>query len=497
MKRRNTMTAAVFLLAVAAGFLLLATSFFGGEGKLEALLKAFVQNRDVMAFVDGAESAVNGDLDRDHLFIQLYGGVQRLSGLEALLKAFVQNRDVMAFVDGAESAVNGDLDRDHLFIQLYGGVQRLSGRRVVEDAVGENTVVRLSTGGLNFVDLQAAPGVGPQVAENAAATAAFSQDLEALGIPYLYVNAPQKLQRGEALLPTGVEEYGNESADAFLAELERRGTDYVDLRPLFEENGIYSNWFFRTDHHWKPEAAFFAWQALTDELEERYGLDADPALTDPANWDTRVLEHFFLGSQGKRVGSLYAGADDITLYTPKFDSELTYSCPAYGFTRTGPFETSVCFPERVAQQDWFNGNPYTYYAGGDYPELTYSCPAYGFTRTGPFETSVCFPERVAQQDWFNGNPYTYYAGGDYPIATITNHKNPDGPRVVLLRDSFACALTPFLALSCSELTTIDLRYFEGDLLDTIAGLEPDIALTLYTASTTRLDNLFQYEHTEE
>ena len=72
-----------------------------------------------------------------------------------------------------------------------------------------------------------------------------------------------------------------------------------------------------------------------------------------------------------------------------------------------------------------------------------------------------------------------------------------GPRVVLLRDSFACALTPFLALSCSELTTIDLRYFEGDLLDTIAGLEPDIALTLYTASTTRLDNLFQYEHTEE
>ena len=118
-------------------------------------------------------------------------------------------------------------------------------------------------------------GVGPQVAENAAATAAFSQDLEALGIPYLYVNAPQKLgQEGvgalvavllhpgrEQRLPTlellwgvhvEVEDYGNESADAFLEELERQGTDYVDLRPLFEENGIYSNWFFRTDPHWKP-----------------------------------------------------------------------------------------------------------------------------------------------------------------------------------------------------------------------------------------------------
>ena len=248
MKRRNTMTAAVFLLAVAAGFLLLATSFFGGEGKFEALLKTFLRERDVMAFVDGAETAVNGDLDRDHLFIQLYGGVQRLSG-----------------------------------------------RRVVEDAVGENTVVRLSTGGLNFVDLQAAPGVGPQVARTPPRHCLPSA--WRLGIPYLYVNAPQKLQRGEALLPTGVEEYGNESADAFLEELERQGTDYVDLRPLFEENGIYSNWFFRTDHHWKPEAAFFAWQALTDELEERYGLAADPALTDRGLRIPRCQRHFFLGSQ--------------------------------------------------------------------------------------------------------------------------------------------------------------------------------------------------------
>ena len=398
MKRRNTMTAAVFLLAVAAGFLLLATSFFGGEGKFEALLKTFLRERDVMAFVDGAETAVNGDLDRDHLFIQLYGGVQRLSG-----------------------------------------------RRVVEDAVGENTVVRLSTGGLNFVDLQAAPGVGPQVAENAAATAAFAQCLEALGIPYLYVNAPQKLQRGEALLPTGVEEYGNESADAFLEELERQGTDYVDLRPLFEENGIYSNWFFRTDHHWKPEAAFFAWQALTDELEERYGLAADPALTDPANWDTRVLEHFFLGSQGKRVGSLYAGVDDIELWVPTFHTNFTYSIPIYDMERTGPFEESLLFPERVEERDYFGGNP-----------------------------------------------YTLYAGGDYPMGRIYNEVHPEGKRILLLRDSYACALTPFLALSCGELITIDLRYFHDDLLSYVDWLEPDVVLVMYTAGSLALDPLFDF-----
>ena len=402
MRRRNTITAVVFLLAVAAGFVLLATSFFGGEGKFEALLKTFVRDRDVMAFVDGAETAVNQDLDRDHLFIQLYGGVQRLSG-----------------------------------------------RRIVEDAVSENTVVKLSNGALNFVNLQADSQAGDAVERNAAATAAFAQELQLLDIPYLYLAAPQKIQRNVQMLPEPLAESGNASADAFLAELDRQGTDYVDLRPLFENNGIYSSWFFKTDHHWKPEAAFFAWQELAGVLEDRYGFRTDPALTSPASWSTQVLEDFFLGSQGKRVGSLYAGVDDITLYTPKFDTNLTYACPAYGFTRTGPFNQSVCFPERVEEQDWFNGNP-----------------------------------------------YTYYAGGDYPLATITNHNNPDGPRIVMLRDSFACALTPFLALSCSELVTIDLRYFEGDLLDTIGSYDPDLVLTLYTASTTGLENMFQFDKTE-
>ena len=71
---------ALSLLLTAAGLVLLATSFFGGEGKLETLLKSTLRTRDVSAFLEGAESAANSDLDRDHLFIQLYGGVQMLSG---------------------------------------------------------------------------------------------------------------------------------------------------------------------------------------------------------------------------------------------------------------------------------------------------------------------------------------------------------------------------------------------------------------------------------
>ncbi len=403
MKRRNTITALLFLLLTAAGLTLVLTAFVGGEGKLEGLLKSAVRERDPGAVLSEAESAVNSDLDRDNLFIQLYGGVQRLSG-----------------------------------------------RRVIQDMVAGNTVAKLSTGALNFVNLGTAGQVDQEaVGRRAQATAELAAKLEVRGIHYLYIAAPQKIQRGAELLPRGLEESGNATCDAYLAELDRLGVDYLDLRPVFESNGIYSNWFFRTDHHWKPEAAFFAWQYLSGELDLRYGYETPSILTNPNNWSTRVLDDFFLGSQGKRVGSLYAGVDDFTIYTPKFDTNLTYT------NSDGSFD-----------------------------------------RSGPFAQSVCFPERVEERDWFNGNPYTYYSGGDYAMATMVNHNNPKGPKVVLLRESFSCALAPFLALSCSELTTIDLRYFSGDLMDTIRELEPDLVLTLYTASSTGLDNMFNFDTTE-
>ena len=403
MKRRDTITALLFLLLTAVGLVLVATSFLGGEGKLETLLKTTVRERDPMVLLEGAESAVNSDLDRDHLFIQLYGGVQNLSG-----------------------------------------------RRVIQDMVAGNTVAKLSTGALNFVNLGAAAQPDQAAVDaRAEATAEFAGALEELGVPYLYVAAPQKIQRGGDTLPKGLEENGNATCDAYLEGLDRLGVDYIDLRPLFESNGIYSNWFFYTDHHWKPEAAFFAWQYLAGELDVRYGIETPSILTDPNNWQTTVLEDFFLGSQGKRVGSLYAGVDDFTIYTPKFDTNLTY----------------------VNSDGSFN-------------------------RSGPFEQSVCFPERVAEKDWFNGNPYNYYSGGDYGMATMINHNNPDGPKVVLLRESFSCTMAPFLSLSCSELTTIDLRHFTGDLMETMEELEPDLVLTLYTASTAGLDNMFEFSKTE-
>lgn len=353
---------------------------------------------------------------------------------------------VTAFLGEAEGDLNSDLDRSHGFIQLYGGVQRLLGRRVLSDVDKANTVVRLSNGSLQFVDMTL-DGPKDTVEGNAQATVALRDALAESDIPFLYVMAPQKIGPGmeEELLPTGISDYGNGYADAFLSTLHGSDVDTVDLRDVLAQKGSWTDWFFRTDHHWKPEAAFFCYQSLVGTLET-YGIYTDPRYTDEANWEKTIYEDYFLGSQGKRVGSLYAGTDDFTAYTPKFSTDMTYTCDFYNIHRSGTMEQSVLFPERL-------------------------------------ET----------RDWFNGNPYTYYAGGDYPLATVENRQNPDGKSILLLRESYSCAITPFLALSCSTLNTIDLRYFSGDLLDTIRDLHPDLVVMLYSTTSTANETLFAFQ----
>lgn len=397
MKWKQSVAAVLFLLGLAAGLLGLAAANLGEGGQVRAMLAGLPEGKWAK---------------------------------------------VQAVLADSEKAVSGDLDSGHNFIQLYGLFQRLTGRRVLNDMDPSLTVVKLSNGQLQFVDLTEE---GPlDVSGNSANTIRLRDALAELDIPLLYAQAPQKVGGGRALMPYGVEEYGNYYADTFLEQITAAGVDALDLRPAFGTGERFSAYFFNTDHHWKPEGAFLAWQQIARRLGEM-GWDIDETYTDSDSFEKITYEDYFLGSQGKRTGTLYGGVDDIDLWKPRFETDFTYVAPA-------------------AEVD----------------------------RSGPFEKSLLFPERVAERDYFNGNPYTLYAGGDYLYSHITNHSNPDGPRVLLIRESFACALTPFLALGCSELSTVDLRYFDGDLMKLAEQESPDLVLIMYGASTTRLPAMFSF-----
>lgn len=353
---------------------------------------------------------------------------------------------VAAKTAGAEAAVTQALERDHSLIELFGAFQDFSDRTVVEDAVqSQYTVVKLADGSLSFVG-QGDPDPSVQASE----LKRLQTALEERDVGFLYLQAPSKLEEENDRLPYGVEDNSNACADRLLAALEEAGVDSLDLRQtLRQAGGAWGDWFYQTDHHWTQEAAFTCFRALAEKLGDyqqvrRVGLGTKrrsisiPArYTDPGSYDKETLSRFFLGSQGKRVGAAYAGADDFVLWTPKFPTLLHYAGAS----------------------------------GGD--------------RYGDMEETVLFPQRVEKKDFYDGNPYTYYAGGDYPFAQITNYYEPGGPRIMLIRDSYACAITPYLALSCSYLATVDPRTFSGNLLSYIDWVKPDVVVVLYSSGMVR------------
>jgi len=353
------------------------------------------------------------------------------------------------FTRNAEAQLNALLDRDHGFIELYGLSQRLMLRQVVEDQVEPKyTVVRLDGDVLTFAQLE------PERVDMTVRAREMTQFAQRVRrrfrIPVLYVQAPSKLDM--APLPEGIVNYADEEADQFLSLLNESGSiDTLDLRTVFRARAqqnpeALGKLFFHTDHHWTPAGAFLGFQTLCGYLEEHYGFSVDAAVTDPLSYDKYMFDAVFLGSQGKRVGSLYAGVDGIEIWSPDFETDFTYTV---------------------------SGN----------------------VRTGPFAASLLYPEMLASKGLYDTNPYVLYSGGDHFLGQAVNEALPDGKRILIFRDSFGCALTPFLALAAGEVDAMDPRAFNGDweeMMKYIKWLDPDMLIVMNTTSSLSVDALYPY-----
>ena len=363
--------------------------------------------------------------------------------LDAWQKSNPEQTDLLtkaAFAaDRAEGALNTALDRDHYFIELYGAVQKYTGQRFVEDNYSYS-VIRMDNGALTF------GSVGQEyvdVSHNAAATVDFAAALGERGIPFTAVITPYKTPRDREVVPAALRNYHNEQADQFLAFLAQEGVHTVDLRDGMGDD--LTNYFYHTDHHWNADGAFLGNRLMTAALAEKYGFLPFEQGLQEGQFARQTYEALFLGSQGKRVGTKFAGVDDFVVYSPEFPTELTYQVSDAAVPRTGTLNTALYFQEYLAP------------------------------------------------DYYNGNPYVTFAGGDLAKATAINHLNPDGPTVVMIRDSFGCAITPFFALQCGKLVTIDLRAFgERDLMEEIAGIDPDFVVLLYNPGTVSSDAMFAF-----
>jgi hypothetical protein len=258
------------------------------------------------------------------------------------------------------------------------------------------------------------------------------------GAEFLYVFAPEKEQW--AVLPDDVNNYSAENHDALISALDKAGINTLDLsEEMKKETKTPEDLYFITDHHWTTQTGFWAHTKICERLNEQFGFSYDKKLTDIDNYEQRIYKDWFLGSLGKKIGRFFTplGIDDLNLIVPDFPTDFTVSIPADNETRNGTFEEAILEPSQLEKKDYYNLIPYD---------------VYGF---------------------------------NHREKNIYNHSAPNDVKILVVSDSYAISVNPFLSLNSKELHIADVRNYEwfvGDKLNLneyIPKIKPDYVIIIY------------------
>ena len=187
--------------------------------------------------------------------------------------------------------------------------------------------------------------------------------------------------------------------------------------------------FYRTDHHWTSLGAYYGYTALAEAL------GYTPVPLDAYTETVRSTE--FYGTVFSSSGVRWVSPDTITTYVPD----------------TGITVTS-----------------YTYDSTGKPVEVPRSL----------YDTSF-----LSVKD-----KYSMFLGGNQSLGVVKT-PNTDKPKLLIIRDSYADSLVPFLTPHFSEIHLVDLRYYKLSLADYIQQNDINQALVLYSVPNFVTDsNLF-------
>lgn len=183
--------------------------------------------------------------------------------------------------------------------------------------------------------------------------------------------------------------------------------------------------YYKTDHHWTTYGAYLAYKAYAAQQ----------------GWPAKSLEEFsietvtdsFLGSYHTRGQFNGLQADSIQKFVPKHPPEFSMHIADTDTTVSGLYDSSY------------------------------------------LETK---------------DKYSYFLGGIHALMTIKSSIPPDDvkeQKLLVLKDSYAHSVLPFLALHVPEIHVIDLRYYNGNISDYMAEHGIKNVLMLFN-TTTFVDN---------
>lgn len=329
--------------------------------------------------------------------------------------------------DGRLLGLNSMITVEDSAITLWGGIQHLMGKELAFGSTTYEDVTMLRNGYATMADLD------PNYEAAITGITGAKELADEIGADFLYVAVPSK-QRYASDYPEGITCYAVEKYDAVVSYARNNDIPVLDMKSVLESTGEeWFDYFYYSDHHWRNNAAFMAYQEICLYMQS-CGVEITEEYTTKEAYSVTLYEDVFLGTHGRMAGPLYAGLDDYDLWLPNFETEFTLSVPSEGIYKEGTFEECFVNYENLASYS------YDYYA------------------------------------------YYAYLKEDFELFEITNEANANGPHVVIVRDSSAVPVSVFLATQCSELDIIDLRYTsDNHAIEYVTEKNPDFIIYLFGA----------------
>lgn len=316
-------------------------------------------------------------------------------------------------ISSLETIMNEGIPGRYPLIEAYGVLQMLQGKHEI------NTfdLVKDREGYLHSGNFWS--GFGDDVQELALRVRRLQDVLNEKNTQLGFVLMPMKTLR-EGAEYTGIP-YNDWSAQAddMLRWLRYYGVPVMDMRAVLAGSGLtYEETYFRTDHHWSPRAAFYGFCKMTEWMNRQWeaGLDPEGICRDLSNYETRMFRGLMLGSQGRDAGYVYSG---------------------------GLEDYEVIFPRE-------EGSYFRVYAHKD-EEL--------WEKKGSFTETLLDLE--SRGDIYSGAAGRMYLGEISSYEHIENLDKPDGPCILMLRDSFSSPVGAFLIQACSQLDMLWTQAYES------------------------------------
>ena len=176
--------------------------------------------------------------------------------------------------------------------------------------------------------------------------------------------------------------------------------------------------YFRTDHHWTADGAYYAYEALCKAA----GLVRIPREDHKTDTFEGFIGSFYKDTnQNKKLGE---NPDSIKVYYPISENTSLKYTTTEGKTNS-----------------W---------------KVIWDVESYG-----------------------SSMKYSTFIAGDNPFTKIENEDLKDGSSCVVVKESFGNALVPFLVDHYEKIYVIDYRYWQGDLTEFAS--ENNIDCLLYTS----------------